>query len=173
MKSRTGVTIIEITIAVFIFAAAFIPIIKVVTFGSVSTVKNGLYSKAAQLAQQLVEECKHVPIKVYEDLYYGMEEYKGEDTANTIQEVSDHFYSKTAEKMNKFIEEEKKKGTLDKFGHQAYLRVKKNELGQMKEIWFDVEIFWNDKGYATSTAGINGYQHHVRYANAYYNSEAM
>ena len=173
MKLKQGVTIIEITIAVFIFAAAFIPIIKVVTFGSVSTVKNGFYAKAAQLAQQLIEECKHVPIKVYEDLYYDLEDYTEEDTSKTRCEVSDHFYSKTAEEMNKFIEEERKKGTLDKFGHQAFLRVKKNELGQMKEVWFDVEIYWNDKGYATSTAGIEGYQHHVRYANAYYNAEAM
>ena len=68
-KFIKGATLIEVVIAIFILACAFLPILRVVDYGSVSTAKIGHYAKATRLAQELIEECKHVPFKVYQKTY--------------------------------------------------------------------------------------------------------
>lgn len=158
---KYGATLLEIVIAAFILAIAFIPILRLVDFGSVSTAKTGHYAKATRLAQELIEECKHVPFKVYQKNYNDLA------SGNTF-DIHPQFYKETAKSIESFFTENI--DSLKDYGCTATLKAKKNDLDQIVEVWFEVEIFWRDKGLKEDErAG----RRVVRAGNAYYNSEAI
>lgn len=160
-RRKYGVTLLEIVIAAFILAIAFIPILRVVDFGATSTAKIGHYAKATRLAQELIEECKHVPFKVYQREYEELA--SGESFT-----VHPQYYKETNKSIEAFFEENK--DTMKDYGCIANLKAKKNKLEQITEVWFEVEIFWRDKGSKDDeTFG----RRLVRAGNAYYNAEAM
>lgn len=157
--NRKGVTLLEIVIAAFILAIAFIPVLRVVDFGAVATVKVGNQARAARLAQQLIEECKHVPFQVYQrsPTYNDLADGVSED-------IMEDFYKETAKSIQDFFDENR--DSFREYGKEAKLRLRKNELQQIVEVWFDVEIFWQD------SADGEGVRRVVRAGNAYYNTEA-
>ncbi|GAB4269716.1 MAG: hypothetical protein Kow0029_05920 [Candidatus Rifleibacteriota bacterium] len=161
MKRKSGVSLLEIVISAFILAVALIPILRLVDFGSVSTAKVGHYAKATRLAQELIEECKHVPFKVYQKHYADLA--SGESFT-----VHPQFYKETAKSIEAFFEENK--DTMKDYGCNANLKAKKNDLDQISEVWFEVEIFWRDKGKKEDE---RFGRRIVRAGNAYYNAEAM
>ncbi|MDD3148560.1 MAG: hypothetical protein PHD82_14800 [Candidatus Riflebacteria bacterium] len=158
---KYGATLIEIVIAAFILAVAFIPILRLVDFGSVSTAKTGHYAKATRLAQELVEECKHVPFKVYQKHYSDL-------ASGNSFDVHPQFYKETAKSIETFFTENK--DSLKDYGCTATLKAKKNDLDQIVEVWFEVEIFWRDKGKKEDE---RFGRRVVRAGNSYYNSEAI
>jgi len=160
-KLKRGLTLLEIVISASILAIAFIPILRLVDFGSVSTAKIGHYGKATRLAQELIEECKHVPFKVYQKHYSDL-------ASGNSFDVHPQFYKETAKSIESFFEESK--DSLKDYGCKATLKAKKNDLDQIVEVWFEVEIFWRDKGKKEDERfGLRV----VRAGNAYYNSEAI
>lgn len=158
---RRGVTLLEIVIAALILAIAFIPILRMVDFGSVATSKVGHYAKATRLAQELIEECKHVPFKVYQKHYSDL-------ASGDSFEVHPQFYKETAKSIEKFFEENK--DSMKDYGCVANLKAKKNDLEQIAEVWFEVEIFWRDRGLKENESLEKRI---VRAGNAYFNSEAI
>ncbi|MBF0499703.1 MAG: hypothetical protein HQM09_06200 [Candidatus Riflebacteria bacterium] len=54
--------------------------------------------------------------------------------------------------------------------YQAKLKLKRTPLNQIREIWFEVEINWRDRGKKDEA---NQPQRRVRAGSAVYNSEAM
>lgn len=161
MKPKSGVTLLEIVIAAMILGIAFIPILRMVDFGSVSTTKVGHYAKATRLAQELIEECKHVPFKVYQKQYADLGSGESFD-------VHPQFYKETAKSIEAFFEENQ--DSMKDYGCIATLKAKKNALEQIIEVWFEVEIFWRDKGQKDDE---RFGRRIVRAGNAYFNSEAM
>ena len=159
-NNRKGVTLLEIVISALILAVAFIPILRVVDFGSKSTVKIGNYSKAARLAQQLIEECKHVPFKLYEDTYTGLDDSK--EFA-----VNEEYYKETKKSIENFFKDNK--SAMKDYGCKANLRPRINKMNQIEELWFEVEIYWCDIGKKKEDSPIRRI---VRAGNAYYNPEA-
>lgn len=157
----SGITLLEIVIAASVLALAFIPILRVVDFGAVSTSKLGHYAKATKLVQELIEECKHVPFKVYQRHYQDLA------SGNTF-DVHPQFYKETGKSIEAFFEENK--DFMKDYGCEAHLKAKKNDLEQIVEVWFEVEIFWRELGNKDNDkAPLRS----VRCANAYYNSEAI
>jgi len=160
-NARHGVTLLEIVIAAFILAVAFIPILRLVDFGSASTAKVGHYAKATRLAQELIEECKHVPFNVYQKHYSDLA------SGNTF-DVHPQFYKETAKSIESFFAENI--DSIKDYGCSATLKAKKNDLDQIVEVWFEVEIFWRDKGKKEDE---RFGRRVVRAGNAYFNSEAI
>ncbi len=160
-RKRTGVTLLEIVIAAFVLAIAFIPILRLVDFGAVSTSKLGHHAKATKLVQELIEECKHVPFKVYQRHYQDLA------SGNTF-DVHPQFYKETGKSIEAFFEENK--DFMKDYGCKAFLKAKKNDLEQIVEVWFEVEIFWRDRGGKDNE---DSPLRAVRCGNAYYNSEAI
>lgn len=160
MRSIKGATLIEIVIAVLILGCAFLPILRVVDYGSVNTAKISNYSKATRLAQELIEECKHVPFKVYQKHYADLE------NGGTF-DIHPQFYKETQKSIEKFKSDSK--DTLKEFQCEASLTAKKNELNQITEVWFQVEMTWRDMGKMDNT---NSPERKIRVGNAYFNSEA-
>lgn len=160
-SKKAAATLIEIVIAAFILAVAFIPILRLVDFGSVSTAKTGHYAKATRLAQELIEECKHVPFKVYQKHYSDL-------VSGNSFDVHPQFYKETAKSIESFFKDNV--DSLKDYGCTATLKAKKNDLEQIVEVWFEVEIFWRDKGKKEDE---RFGRRVVRAGNAYYNSEAI
>jgi hypothetical protein len=160
-RCKPGVTLLEIVIAAFILAVALIPILRMVDFGAVSTAKVGHYAKATRLAQELIEECKHVPFKVYQRHYADL-------ASGDSFTVHPQFYKETAKSIESFFTENE--DTMKDYGCEANLKARKNELEQIVEVWFEVEIFWRDKGRKENE---NSGRRVVRAGNAYYNAEAI
>jgi prepilin-type N-terminal cleavage/methylation domain-containing protein len=161
MFHNRGVTLLEILIAAFILAIAFIPILRTVDYGTTSTAKVGHYAKATRLAQELIEECKHVPFKVYQKHYSDL-------ASGDSFTVHPQFYKETSKSIEAFFEENS--DTMKDYGCEANLTARKNDLDQITEVWFEVEIFWRDKG--TKDDERFG-RRVVRAGNAYYNAEAI
>ncbi|NLM17863.1 MAG: hypothetical protein GX221_09120 [Candidatus Riflebacteria bacterium] len=166
-KQKSAVSLLEVLIAAVIIALTFIPIMRLVDFGSVSTVKQGNYARATRLAQELIEECKSVPFKLYEEKYreLGSEGKNEEDLSNT------DFFPKTQENIQKFVDEEGKKGNLKQFKLKAKIKGIRNELNQLAEIWFFVEMNWVDKGDLESAS--EEQKRTVKVGSAYHNAEII
>ena len=160
-KFIKGATLIEVVIAIFILACAFLPILRVVDYGSVSTAKIGHYAKATRLAQELIEECKHVPFKVYQRTYDKMSNGQSFD-------INPQFYKETQANIEKFITDSK--DSLKDFECKATLRANKNDLDQIVEVWFEVEISWYDIGKISDQ---KGEKRSIKIGNAYFNSEVL
>lgn len=160
---RLGFTFLEVIIAAVILALAFFPIMRVVDFGGVSTVKINNSSKAARLAQELIEECKHVPFRVYQTNpnYAGLADGASFD-------IQPDYYQKTRKSIEEFRDANKQ--SLKDFAYLAKLKIKKNGVNQIKEIWFEVEISWREKGKKDDTTQP---LRKVRAGNAAYNAEAI
>jgi len=131
MKKRTGLSMLEIMIGVFIFAIAFIPLFRLVQYGGKSTVKINNYSKVARLAQRLIEECKHVPFKVY------LKDYQEMNSGDTFV-VNQNYYPQTLEAINEFNEE------LKSLTVEAELTVKKLPDNRISEVWINVDATWKE-----------------------------
>lgn len=160
---RKGTTLIEIVIAVLILAVAFIPILRLVDYGSVNTTKIGNYARATRLAQELIEECKHIPFKAYKDVY-------GELGDGQEYEVAEDFYKETKKSIDKFMAEEAKNSKQFFFETKPKLKVYKNEFNQIKEVWFFVEMTFFDRGNKDNG---KGGKRTIKVSNAYHNPEAI
>ena len=160
-KFNRGATLVEVVIALLILACSFLPILRVVDYGSVNTAKIGNYAKATRLAQELIEECKHVPFKVYQRTYANMSDGQSFD-------INPQFYKETQANIEKFISESK--DSLKEFECNASLRANKNDLDQIVEVWFEVEISWYDIG---KISDAKGEKRTIKVGNAYFNSEVL
>ena len=132
-----------------------------VDYGSTNTTKIGHYAKATRLAQELIEECKHIPFKIYQKQYQDLQE-------NTPFTINEDYYKETLKNIEAFKTENKDK--IKEFDYKAELMTKKNDLGQIVEVWFQVQIGWYDMG------GIEGNSREkrlVKAGNAYFNSEML
>lgn len=160
-KNNSGTSLVEIVIAVLILAVAFLPTLRVVDYGSANTAKIGHYAKATRLAQELIEECKHVPFKVYQKQYSDLGSGQSFD-------IHPEFYNETRKSLESFLSDSKDK--LKDFDCKATLKAKKNELDQIVEVWFEVEMTWRDMGSATNSSLA---ERSIRVGNAYFNSEVL
>ncbi len=131
MQKRQGLSMLEIMIGIFIIAVAFFPAFRVIQYGSKATVKVNNYSKVARLAQGLIEECRHVPFKIYVNDY---QEMGGGETFV----VNQNYYPKTLEAIEQFREE------LKNLQIEAELTVKKEPDDRISEIWIRVKANWKE-----------------------------
>lgn len=152
-------TLIEILIAAVILAMAFLPVLRVVSFGGVSTVKTTTTSKATRLAQELIEEAKHVPFSIYQ------RECPTLDQGAPLP-IPEAFYEKTMKNIDEF----KNDKNLKSFEHTATLQGMKNDVGQVTELWFEVEVRWQERG---ADSGKLQEPRKVRAGNCLFNPEAM
>ncbi len=159
---KKGATLIEVVMAILILACAFIPILRVVDYGSVNTAKIGNYAKATKLAQDLIEELKHVPFKSIEKVYEGLAD------GEWFDQIDPKFYEGTQQAINDFKDAESK--NMKDFALATKLKVYRNKYKQLAEVWFEVEISWYDVG---KIENANGEKRVVKVGNAYYNPEAM
>ncbi|MBI3038580.1 hypothetical protein HYY75_05940 [bacterium] len=146
-----GVTLLEIIIAAMIVAIALIPVLSSIQYGNKATVKVNNYSKAERLAQELIEECKHIPVRVYYKDYNAL-------VADKWEVVNEQYFPKTKEVLNDFGK------TLKSFSWKAELKVvKPSEI--IREIWIRVAMAWKE-------GDSNVVTRELRLANAIYNPEA-
>ncbi len=131
IRSKSGLTMLEIVIGLFVVAVAFIPLFRVMQFGGKSTVKINNYSKVARLAQKLIEECKHVPFKVY------LQDY-GEMAAADTFVVNQNYYPKTLEAIEAFRSEVKS------LNIETQISVKKTPDNRVSEVWIQVKATWKE-----------------------------
>lgn len=165
MRGRRGITLLEILIAAAIMAVAFIPLTRLVGFGTTSQTKTSNLSRATRLAQELIEECKHVPVSTYGEVAT----YKAAPALPAQKmDIMEDLYPKTKASIAEFVAQNAK--SIKDFKVTAQLQLVKTGLNQIKEIWFFVEIEWVDKG--TIDQG-NPTRRMVRAGNALFNPEAM
>jgi len=133
--STKGLTLIEILIAVAIITMAFFPIMSTVQFGNKSTVKINNYSKATHIAQGLIEECKHVPVKIYQETPTYKDLLEG-----NWELVSEDFYPKSKKEFEAFQSE------IKSLTYKPELKIIRNPENndQIKEIWIRVQITWKE-----------------------------
>lgn len=141
MNRRQGLSTLEIMIGVLIIAIAFLPAFRVIQYGSKATVKVNNYSKVARLAQRLVEECKHVPFKIY------LKDYQEMGSGDTFV-VNQNYYPKTLEAIEEFTNE------LKNLKVEADLTVKKEPDNRISEVWIRVKATWKE-GDGTTQGDIN------------------
>lgn len=155
MKTR-GVTLMEILIGVFIIAIAFIPILSAVQFGNRSTVKINNYSKATKLAQGLIEECKHVPIKKYQDKVKAT-------TDGSLTAVDKEFFPQSSKEFLDFGQ------SLKEFAYVAQMKVLRHpdDKEKIREIWIQVEVNWKEGDGTTAAV-----PRQVKVGNAIHNPES-
>jgi len=161
MRLRSGISLLEVVICALIMAVAFIPVLRLVSVGSTYTVNIGNNARAARLTQQLIEECKHVPFQVYQQTYAGLE-----NGGKFI--ISEHFYQDTNKSIEQFWQDNK--DAFRQYGLDANLRAIVNDFQQIVEIWFEVEIFWED---IAGGDGDGPGRRIVKAGGAYYNPEAL
>lgn len=131
MNRRQGLSTLEIMIGVFIVAIAFLPAFRVIQYGSKATVKVNNYSKVARLAQGLIEECKHVPFKIY------LKDYQEMGSGDTFV-VNQNYYPKTLESI------EGSRNELKDLRVEADLTVKKEPDNRISEVWIRVKATWKE-----------------------------
>ena len=161
-KRKKGTSFIEIVIAILIVACAFLPILRVVDYGSVNTAKIGNYARATRLAQELMEELKHIPFKTIE------KDYEGLNDGEWFDQINSKYYEGTQKSIDEFKKEESK--NIKEFALSTKIKVYRNEYKQLSEVWFQVEISWYDMGKIENAKGVKRV---VRVGNAYYNPEAI
>lgn len=154
MHEKQGLSLLEIMIGVFIFAIAFIPLFRLIQHGGKSTVKINNYSKVARLAQRLIEECKHVPFKIY------LQDYQEMGSGESFV-VNQNYYPQTLEAIEEFREE------LKSLKVEAELTVKKLVDNRISEVWINISATWKE-GDGT-TVGDNNRQ--LRLGNAIRNPD--
>ncbi|HNV69909.1 MAG TPA: hypothetical protein PKO06_09440 [Candidatus Ozemobacteraceae bacterium] len=132
IRSR-GVGMLEILIAAAIIAVAFIPILSAIQFGNRSTVKINNYSKAAKLAQSLIEECKHTPIKKYAEKYKSTPD-------KTLTDIAEEYYPVSAKEFKEFGK------SLKDFKYKAQLKPLRHpdDKDKLREVWIQVEVNWRE-----------------------------
>lgn len=157
---RRAVTLLEILIAAVIVALAFLPVLRVVGFGGISTQKTNATSRATRLVQELIEEVKHVPFSVYQREVPNLDQ-------GTPVPIPAKFYEKTAKSIADFKNTDK---NIKDFSHTATLTGSKNSVGQVVEIWFEVEIKWQERG---ASADVGQESRKVRAGNSLFNPEAV
>lgn len=131
MKNRQGLSTLEIMIGVLIIAIAFLPAFRVIQYGSKATVKVNNYSKVARLAQGLIEECKHVPFKIY------VKDYQDMASGETFV-VNQNYYPKTLENIELAGRE------IKNLRVEADLTVKKEPDNRISEVWIRVKARWKE-----------------------------
>jgi len=141
MKNRQGLSTLEIMIGVLIIAIAFLPAFRVIQYGSKATVKVNNYSKVARLAQGLIEECKHVPFKIY------VKDYQDMGSGETFV-VNQNYYPKTLENIELTGRE------IKSLRVEAELTVKKDSDNRISEVWIRVKAFWKE-GDGTTQGDVN------------------
>ena len=163
-KRKNGATLIEIVMAILILACAFIPILRLVDYGSVNTAKIGNYARATRLAQELIEECKHIPFKAYKDTYGDLDD-------GAEFEVNGDFYKETKKSIEDFMKEEAKNSKEFFLDVKPTLKVYKNEpYNQITEVWFKVEMTFFDMGNKDNG---KGEKRTIKVSNAYHNPESL
>lgn len=159
-----GATLIEIVIAILILACAFIPILRLVDYGSVNTTKIGNYARATRLAQELIEECKHIPFSAYKDTYGDLKD--GDEF-----DVNEDFYKETQKSIQEFMKEGAKNSKEFFLEVKPKVKVYKNEsYNQITEVWFKVEMTFFDMGNKDNG---KGGKRTIKVSNAYHNPEAI
>lgn len=161
-RGAAGVTLVEILTAAFVIVVAFVVIMKLISLGSTQTVKSGSVSKATRLLQELVEECKHVPMAEYEKTYKEFPD-------GTETEIAEKFFPRTLKSIEEFRDVNRE--SLKDFVCSTTLRLQKNDLNQIKEIWFGAEIRWKDLGSVRDGANEHP-ERIIRAGNALYNPAA-
>lgn len=131
MNNRQGLSTLEIMIGVLIIAIAFLPAFRVIQYGSKATVKVNNYSKVARLAQGLIEECKHVPFKIY------VKDYQEMASGETFV-VNQNYYPKTLENIEAASSE------IKSLRIEAELTVKKETDNRISEVWIRVKANWKE-----------------------------
>jgi type II secretory pathway pseudopilin PulG len=127
-----GVTLVEILISVAIIAIAFLTILGVIQYGGKSTVKITNYSKATRIAQEFIEEFKHVPIAKYlkDPNITGAEDWfafnSGDYCPKSTKAVEDY------------------KGELKSLAFDSQLKVIKNTEGLVKYILIRINVDWKE-----------------------------
>ena len=148
--------------AILILAIAFLPIMRIVDYGSVNTAKIGNYAKATRLAQELIEELKHVPFKSIDKVYEGLAD------GEWFDQIDSKFYEGTEKAIEDFKKEESK--NIKDFTLSTKIKLYRNKYKQLAEVWFQVEISWYDMG---KIEDAKGEMRTIKVSNAYYNPDAI
>lgn len=168
IKNRKASSLIEVVIAILILACAFFPILRVVDYGSVSTAKIGNYAKATRLAQELIEECKHVPFSQWKKFH--VPENPEPNLVIDFDTINEDFYKGTKKSIDEFFNSEETKDKIKEFTCEAKAKIFLNEYKQIYEIWIQVEISWYDMG---KISDAKGEKRIVKVSNSYHNPEAI
>ena len=136
MKNKKGFTVVEVVVAAFILAVAFIAIGKVISSSSTNSVKVANKAKAADLMAKLMEEIKHIPIKVYEekmpDLFTSTENVK----------LPEEFYQDVTKDLNEL----KDSGDKEFWFSEVSAKAECNDYKQIIELHISCQIDWREKG---------------------------
>ncbi len=127
-----GVSLVEVVIAITIFAAVFAVTSQVVTQGSRLTVKGMNVSIATQLVNGMLEECRLVaPVRFASGTAAPWVEVAAEDFR--------WYFPKTLQELE---------GLARAVAVTPRLRysVVRNALGQVREVWLEAQIDWLDAG---------------------------
>jgi prepilin-type N-terminal cleavage/methylation domain-containing protein len=127
-----GWSLIEILVAIAIVAIAFIPLVNLVSFNAVSTVKVGNYAKASNILTKFMEEVKHLPIKKFQ-------EDAPEIMGGSEITIPEKFYPDT---LASLVEMKKEK----EFWFRASMKAQKNQFGQLVEVAITAEVQWRERG---------------------------
>lgn len=132
LKRKSGVTLLEIMISVFIISIAFLAILRVVQFGGRSTVRINNYEIVARIGQGLIEECRHVPLATYNNDYEDLLE-------GQWFTVRDDYIPKTLSAVASYSE------VIKDLRVTASLTVKiDDETERISEIWLRVLGMWTE-----------------------------
>lgn len=151
-RRSIGATLIEIVLSVLIVGIAFLAIFSVIQFGSKSTVKINNYSKAFRLAQEFIEEFKHLPIG------YFLNDNDIVSAESWFECNKDKYCPKTRKSIDEF------KNELKSLMFYPEVKVVKNSTGSVKFILIRVQVDWKE---GDGTTNVKPRQ--IRLANAIYN----
>lgn len=129
---KKGVTLVEILIGVAIIAMAFLSILGVIQFANKSTVKISNYSKAMRIAQEFIEEFKHVPMARY------LKDSNITEAADWFPPNASEYCPKSMATINDF------KGELKSLNFEAQIKTIKSVEGIPKTILIRVHVDWKE-----------------------------
>ncbi len=127
-----GWSLIEILVAIAVVAIAFVPLVNLVSFNAVSTVKVGNYAKASNVLSKFMEEVKHLPIRKFQ------EDAPELMSGNEIT-VPEKFYPDTLASLAEMKKEKE-------FWLKASMKAVKNDFGQLVEVAVTAEVQWRERG---------------------------
>lgn len=133
--NKKGVSVVEVCIAAFILAIAFVALTRLINYSTVSSVKIGNKAKASDIMAMLMEEVKHVPFKAY------AEDMPKLFTEKDFVDIPANYYSDTTKQLE-LLKKDDKEYWINELKACAIC----NDNKQIVELAIKCEIQWKEKG---------------------------
>ena len=133
-RRRDAFTLVEVLVAIFIVALAFLPLLGVLRGDATVTFKTGNVNKSAAILNRLMEDLKHIPLAMY------LKECPDLAKKELIP-IDSRFFADTLAK----IQEYQSRHFPRQYVLRPWMQGTMNEAGQLVELYLQLEIECRDR----------------------------